>query len=147
MTVPDREDESGERELESREYRHRHIDIDIDIDTDSRRRRKTKARRFYVPWQFEFDFQEMEKILAREGKTFSKWIREEVTHYVMLHGPGNPQQRIDTIMELGKPYVAGQCGDCNDKAIYQANLGTKKVFLCSFHFSRKKHKLTGWKEL
>ena len=146
MTIPDSEcGEERVESIESIEYRHRHIDIDI--DTDSTRKRKRKERRFYVPWQFEFDFEKMEKILAREGKTFSKWIREEVTHYVMLHDLGNPQQRIDTIMELGKPYIAGQCGDCNDKAMYEAVLGTKKVFLCSFHFSRKKHKLTGWKEL
>lgn len=150
MTVPDSEcgEERGES-IESIEYGHGHMDIDIDIDIGRgrHRKRKGKVRRFYVPVKFENTFDMLQSILKREGSNFSIWVRDQTERYVRLHEPGNPQQRIDTIIQLGKPYVAGQCGDCNDKAIYEAVLGTKRVFLCSFHFSRKKHKLTGWKEL
>ena len=39
--------------------------------------------------------QELEKILKREGKEYSEWVRENTTAYVKKHGDGNPVYTID----------------------------------------------------
>ena len=110
------EDESARETDRDREigYGYRHIDIDID-------RRKKKERRFYVPSSFECTFDMLQSILKREKSNFSKWVREQTESYVRLHEPGNPQQRLDTILKIGKAYHApGRvCGfkDCMRDAI------------------------------
>ena len=100
--IGDREIEREEREsIESREYRHRHIDIDIE-----KRKRKGRERRFYVPSKFENTFDMLQTILKREHSNFSQWVRDQTESYVRLHEPGNPQQRLDTILKIGKAYHA-----------------------------------------
>lgn len=64
----------------------------------------TKQKRFYVPPEWESILKELEEILDREHKSFSQWVRDLARSYVDLHRPGNPQQRLDTIMDLGKAY-------------------------------------------
>jgi hypothetical protein len=111
----------GEERVESRErvereedreeeYGHRHMDIDI------KNKRRTKVRRFYVPTKFENTFNMLQSILKREGINFSQWVREQTEGYVRLHEPGNPQQRLDIILKLGKAFHSPSkiCGfrDC-----------------------------------
>jgi len=59
---------------------------------------------------------QLKRILKREGKSMSNWFGENVESYCRLHEPGNPQQRLDTILKLGKAYHAPSpvCGfkDC-----------------------------------
>src|SRR4030043_317351 len=126
----DRE-ERGERDREI-EYRHRHIDIDI-------RHRKKKERRFYIPASFENTLDMLQNILKRENSNLSQWIRDNAESYVRVHEPGNPQQRLDTIMALGKAYHSPSkiCGfkDClRDVVKVGIFLQTKKEYgLCKKH--------------
>jgi hypothetical protein len=100
------DEEDGEAE-----YVYRHIDIDI-----SDKKRRKRERRFYVPASFEHTFDLLQTILKREGSSLSRWVRDNAESYVRLHEPGNPQQRLDVIMKLGKAYHAPKpiCGfkDC-----------------------------------
>ena len=86
-------------------------------------------------------------ILNRENLSFSDWIWEQVSKYVNLHHPGNPQQCIDTILALGKPYNANGCLECGKKPTWLATYKKKQVLLCNIHFDRLKGKLSGWKQL
>jgi len=79
-----------------------------------------KERRFYCPPQWEKILDELEKILKREGKSLSSWIRENAVSYVELHRPGNPQQRLDIISEVGHAYRAESCCICAKTAEVQA---------------------------
>jgi hypothetical protein len=36
----------------------------------------------------------------------SKFVMEKLAEYVRLHEPGNPQQRLDVVLKLGKAYHA-----------------------------------------
>ena len=137
--------ERGERIEEDRGYVYRHIDIDIDYS--HKKKKKPRERRFYVPDVFEFDFKKMEKILAREGKSLSQWIREQVCSYVRLHEPGNPQQSLDTIFELGRAYRANECLECGKKPFVLASVGKKSKLLCKLHFEKFRPRLTNWRYL
>lgn len=77
-----------------------------------------KERRFYVPESFERILEKMEEILRRDGSNLSKWIRHSITEYVRLHGPGNPQQRLERYEDPdAKAYVAPRgCGFCHADA-------------------------------
>ena len=102
----------------------------------------------YIPkTEKEFLIPKAQKIMAREGRTLSNWFLEELQRYVTVHDPGNPQQRIDTILELGKPYNANGCMECGKKPFVLANSGKKRVLLCKTHFEKLKRKLQGWKEV
>ena len=138
---------SGEREYSSIvEYRHRHIDIDIT-------KKRKKERRFYIPQSFEFTFGTFLEILHREGCSLSKWLREEIESYVRLHEPGNPQQRLDIIMKLGKAYHAPSkiCGfkDClRDAVAVGLFIPNNKVYaLCQKHLGDAKDQRSMWKIL
>jgi hypothetical protein len=130
------EEEIGDRDRDrERDYRHRHIDIDI----ETRDKRKSRERRFYIPVSFENTFDLLQTILKREGSNFSRWVRDNAESYVRLHEPGNPQQRLDTILKLGKAYHAPSpiCGfkDCmRDVVAVAIFLQTDKEYgLCEKH--------------
>jgi hypothetical protein len=137
--------EIGDRDREI-DYRHRHIDIDI-------RHRKKKERRFYVPATFENTFDMLQNILKREHSNFSQWVRDQTESYVRLHEPGNPQQRIDTILKIGKAYHApGKiCGfkDCMRDAIGVALFlpRNEEYGYCSKHLKHIKENCQVWKVL
>jgi len=140
----DRE-EIGDRDREI-EYRHRHIDIDI-------RHRKKKERRFYVPASFENTFNLLQTILKREHSNFSQWVRDNAESYVRLHEPGNPQQRLDMILRLGKAYHAPSriCGfkDCLRDSIAVGIFiqNGKEYGLCEKHLEEAKDCGGSWKFL
>ena len=101
--------------------------------------KKTKVHRFYVPEASEDTIYDLKAILKREGSSLSKWIRDNAEHYVRLHEPGNPQQRLDTILKLGKAYHADGpiCGfkDCLRNAIAVGVFlpDKKTLHLCTIH--------------
>jgi len=89
-----------------------------------------KERRFYIPQDFEIIFQKLEKILKRENKSLSKWIRENAENYVRLHDAGNPQQILTHILKNGKPHRApSQCG-CGRLAEYWFFAENIKLKVC-----------------
>src|SRR5271157_614715 len=115
--------------------------------------KKTKVHRFYVPELEESMITALQEILKREGKSLSKWIRDNAEPYVRLHTPGNPQQRLDTILKLGKAYHANApiCGfkDCLRESVA---LGlfipeNKKVHVCAFHLGAIEDNRRNWQIL
>jgi len=131
------------------EYRHRHIDIDI----ERREKRKSRERRFYIPSSFENTFDLLQTILKREGSNFSRWVRDNAESYVRLHEPGNPQQRLDTILRLGKAYHAPSriCGfkDCMRDSVTVGVFvqNGKEYGLCKKHLTEAKDCKGSWKFL
>jgi hypothetical protein len=95
----------------------------------------------------------LQTILKREHSNFSQWVRDQTESYVRLHEPGNPQQRIDIILKIGKAYHAPSkiCGfkDCMRDAIGAA------IFLprnetygyCHKHLKEIKENCQVWKVL
>ena len=84
----------------------------------------TKQKRFYVPPEWEEVLKKLEEIVKRENRTFSEWVREAANSYVRLHEPGNPQQLLTTIMEIGHAYRANSCCVCSKPA--EVQVFTKK---------------------
>ena len=135
-----RENDSNERTNINENYRHRHIDIDIP--------KNTIERRFYVPKYFEQTMNELDKILKREKKSLSQWIREQAQPYVNLHKLGNPQQLLKHYANGNtKPHIANDpcffgCGRPSKfLAVYRG--GDKKYKVCKVHADCiNKNKLT-----
>jgi hypothetical protein len=81
-------------------------------------------------------WQEFKEIGKREGKPISQLFREFVEQYVQLHEPGNPQQRLDTIVRLGKKYVSPKlCGfkNCMRDAVAVGTYKSQVYPLCENH--------------
>lgn len=130
-------DSKAEETNDGETYRHRHIDIDI-LNTNTNTNVRKKERRFYVPVILEFTFQRLEKILAREGSSISHWIQQNAINYVRLHEPGNPQQRIDTILKNGQAYRAKPLCSCGALATRKVHLvNNETVFCCSRHMPKR----------
>jgi hypothetical protein len=116
-------------------------------------RKKQKVRRFYVPESWEETLDTLEEILKREGSNLSKWIRQNGDHYVRLHEPGNPQQRLDMILKLGKAYHAEGpiCGfkDCLRDAVGVGLFIPEKrtVQMCPLHLGLVQEDHRNWKIL
>jgi hypothetical protein len=103
---------------------------------------------FYVSVEFkEKVWPEFKTICAREESSASEKLRDMIDEYVRLHAAGNPQSRLDVIMKLDKPYRAGVCLDCGDKAKYETWINGVKVFLCALHFNKRRMKLQGYREI
>jgi len=96
------------------------------------------------------NYERLVDILDRENKSFSDFVFEHVASYVRLHEPGNPQQRLDTIIRLGKSYHAPTkiCGfkDCKRVAVavglFKPN--QKEYALCSRHLAEAKENRPSW---
>jgi hypothetical protein len=81
-------------------------------------------------------WKEAKETAKREGKTMSQLIREFLEQYVQLHEPGNPQQRLDTIVRLGKKYVSPKvCGfkNCMRDAVALGIYKGQHYPLCENH--------------
>ena len=129
----------NERTNEDVDYRHRHIAIAI----------SSKSRRFYIPQHLEITFTRLEAILKREGSSVSRWIQRNAVDYVRLHEPGNPQQRIDTIIKLGKAYRAVPLCSCGLKATRRVvTTRNTTVYCCSLHMPKdvERYKVIGDKQ-
>lgn len=115
------------------------------------KKKKTKVHRFYVPEFFQPTISILKEILEREGRSLSEWIRENAEHYVRLHEPGNPQTRIDVIMETGKAYHADGpiCGvkDCFRTAVGSGIFlpQNKNYDLCLIHFQEFQMDSRNWR--
>jgi hypothetical protein len=118
----------------------------------------TKQNHFYSSEEFTPTLTQMREILKRESvgkskeKSLSEWIREQITEYVKLHEPGNPQQRVDHDWSTGKPYKAlGICGfrDCGKNGVASGVFlpNGKKFLLCSVHLIVAKGDKRTWKIL
>ena len=81
----------------------------------------------------------LKDIAKREGRSVAQVVREQVESYVRLHEPGNPQQRLDTVIRLGKKYVAPKvCGfkDCLRDAVAIGVYQGEEYALCKNHLNQ-----------
>jgi len=111
-----------------------------------------KEKRFYHPEDFEPTMKKMDKILWREGKSLSLWIREQIREYVRLHEPGNPQQLMERYQNHDGPYYAGgPCSfvGCSLDASWIGEYKGEKHYVCARHRrkSGKSRSWSGWREL
>jgi hypothetical protein len=87
------------------------------------------------------------ELLEREGSSLSQFLLAAIEEYYRLHEPGNPQQRLDTIVELGHAYRVNNCSICGAVPYARVNNGQKTYFLCRPHFEHNKKRLTSYKIL
>jgi len=110
-----------------------------------------KERRFYVPEDFEITMEKMTKILVREGKSLSEWVREQIRNYVRLHEPGNPQQLLERFQDGKGPYIARECcfNGCYRKAGWVGMYNGLRKYVCGRHQkrARKSENWVGWRRL
>jgi hypothetical protein len=132
---------SGEAEErgEKREERYTYTYIRTRI-----RQGKFSKVTLYVPVAKQRLVSNIKDILKREGSSVSRFMIEKFEEYYRLHEPGNPQQRLDTIMKLGKAYHAPKpiCGfkhclrDIVGVGVYLPN--GKEYGLCTIHLDEAK---------
>lgn len=143
-----------DRDIEREEYRY----IDIDISTQGRPRQHSDEKhkrlvQVYVNRQGQLLYENLKEILKREKRSFSSWVMENVESYIRLHEPGNPQQRLDTILRLGKAYHAPSrvCGfkDCLRDAVAVGVFvqNGREYGLCPKHLKEAKDCKGSWKFL
>jgi hypothetical protein len=83
--------------------------------------------------------EQAKQLFKREGQSISQYFLDQLESYIRLHEPGNPQQRLDTILRLGKAYHAPSpiCGfkDCmRDVVTVAIFVQNKKEYgLCEKH--------------
>ena len=133
-------------------------DIDAEVSLLGRPRQHSDEKhkrlvQVYVNRAGSLLYENLKVILKREKKSFSSWVLENAESYVRLHEPGNPQQRLDMIMRLGKAYHAPSriCGfkDCmRDSVTVGVFLQNGKEYgLCKKHLQEAKDCGRSWKFL
>lgn len=107
----------------------------------------------YIPEASSLLIENMKTILEREDKSLSKFFIEQAETYYRLHEPGNPQQRLDTIIRLGKAYHAPMriCGykDCMRDSVAVALFvpNQTEYALCQLHYIEAQQNLKLWQFL
>jgi len=133
-------------------------DIDAEVSLLGRPRQHSDEKhkrlvQVYVNRAGSLLYENLKAILKREKKSFSSWVLENAESYVRLHEPGNPQQRLDTILRLGKAYHAPSriCGfkDClRDSVAVGVFIQNGKGYgLCKKHLQEAKDCGRSWKFL
>jgi hypothetical protein len=136
LTFPE-DDQLERREKREEEYTYTY---------SSTRRYKGKFSKvtLYVPVTKQLLVTNIKTILKREGSSVSRFVMDKFEEYYRLHEPGNPQQRLDIILKLGKAYHAPKpiCGfkDClRDVAGVGVFLQNGKEYgLCTRHLAEAK---------
>ena len=111
------------------------------------------SKAVYIPETFVPTWEKFMTICKRDRtennqSSGSKHIRDFIEEYVRLHEPGNPQQRIDIISKLERPYRAHGCFDCGTKkVVVETRVNGVSVRLCEKDFRKRKNSLNGWKYL
>jgi hypothetical protein len=129
---------TNERTNNQLEYKHKHININISSKPF------IPFRNFYIPKDFEQTMVEMEKILDREGKKLSGWIRDQVQSYVNLHSLGNPQQLMQRYVNgQTKPYISADpcflgCGRPSEFLACYGN-NERRFKVCGVHADCIRH--------
>jgi len=66
--------------------------------------RLSRYKVFYAPEEFDRVWEKFKDICRCEGESPASKIRKWIREYVERHGSGNPQTRLDVLLE-GKPLV------------------------------------------
>jgi len=81
-------------------------------------------RTIYVRVQQLQLYEKLDKILTREGRSFSAWVLDQVQEYVRVHEIGNPQTLMTRYSDIEQSSLTQVCnyrGPSHPK---------KKLFLC-----------------
>jgi len=149
-----REIERDRESIESREY----VYSDMYIARRGRKRnyfdeKHIRIVQIYINKHRRGIYESLQEILKRDGKSFSSWVLDYAQDYVRLHEPGNPQQRLDTILKIGKAYHSPSkiCGfkDCMRDAVGVAFYvpRNEEYGYCSIHAKDIKDHADLWKVL
>jgi hypothetical protein len=138
----------GERKMneeergESEEYTYTYIRI-----------RTKRKLTLYIPETSRSLIDNARTVLKREGKSISNFLVEQLESYYRLHEPGNPQQRLDTILKLGKAYHA-PCRVCGFKNCMRDSVAVglfipnkTEYALCKKHYDEASENPSLWKIL
>lgn len=109
--------------------------------------KRKDIRNFYVDDCFLIVYEKFKKVCERENISASEKIRELIEDYVHRHEPGNPQQTLPTMMQLGRAYHADTCFFCGGSQQYKAFIGKKTVYVCEQCVDSKRGWLSGWRRL
>ena len=93
-------------------------------------------------------WQKFKKIAEREGRSMSRILVGMIEEYVRVHEPGNPQKRLDMILE-GEKGPDPRCGICGDPAERRYRTRWVEYFRCRKHRVRVSRStgVLGWKDL
>ena len=106
--------------------------------------KKSRVSQIYIPEGFTQIWDKFMEICDREGSSSSAKVRDFIRDYVRRHEPGNPQTRIDKIMERrAPPGQPPRCSQCDQPATYICFLwwsrkDVQKVRACQRHRDRHK---------
>ena len=96
----------------------------------------------YVSEINEAIIEKAKEMLDRENSSLSKLFIKTVQQYVRLHEPGNPQQRLDTIIKIGKAFKAETCQDCNLAPVKWGLKNTVWLGYCEVHWNPRRFRVT-----
>jgi hypothetical protein len=135
---------SDSTEEERREEKRREEDYTYTYMRTRTRQGKSSKVTLYVPVAKQRLIQDIKQVLKREGSSISRFMIDKFEEYYRLHEPGNPQQRLDIVLKLGKAYHAPNpiCGfkDCyRDVVAVGIYLQTQTEYgLCEKHLAEAK---------
>jgi len=103
---------------------------------------------FYYHHGFKPTVEKFLEICAREGKSPSEHIRKMIAEYVRVHEPGNPQKRLDRVLEDGEP-TGPTCVECGKPATRRYFVEGTTIYRCADHYFRLAgaKQVISWQEL
>ncbi len=81
---------------------------------------KSNKLTLYIPEEAKGIIKTAKEIFKREKSSLSQFLIKSLIEYNRLHEPGNPQQRIDTILDIGHAFRAEACCICSKKPEIEA---------------------------
>ena len=89
----------------------------------------------YIPERHREAVQRAKELMKKEGESLSRKVVQYLIDYVRMHEPGNPQLRLDRVLEEGGPR-GPVCAVCGMPARYQVNSPGGRLFRCRHHRPR-----------
>jgi len=102
----------------------------------------------YVPPEKEHTIKKFIEIAKREGKSASTLILNYIHSYVQKHEHGNPQLRLDTLLEVN-PSRENRCSLCKGPAEYEVFINKRRSYACKTCLAKLKgrFKQLGFRQL
>ena len=104
---------------------------------------KSPVKKFYYDDGLTGTWDKFIEICRREGSSASKKLREFIIEYVADHEPGNPQLKLDRVLEDGGPR-GPVCDVCGQVAKYRVNLPGRQLYRCRQHKPRPREFQGPW---
>ncbi len=112
-------------------------------------RKYPKQFRMYLKDDEVLIWEKLSKIAETEARPVAEIVRTQIHEYVRLHEPGNPQQRLDTIAQIGHAYRANSCCICSKPAEVQAftRKGLNLLYCRECYDENGRRQAEGYREL